>query len=136
MSKFSIQSYQKGRCRIRHLLSGEEIITDLPPEYGGGGRSFSSTDLVSAALGSCILSTIDTLFDREGFESRKIAVTVTKALADRPKRIKTISIEIGYPQKLSDLFQKKVRRAMEACPVKRSLNPEIEIRILFSERAA
>lgn len=58
MSEFRISLKDKGRCQIRHVFADAEIITDLPPEYGGNGRSFSSTDLVSAALGSCILTSI------------------------------------------------------------------------------
>jgi uncharacterized OsmC-like protein len=80
LSKFSVQLHDKGRCQIRHELAGAEIITDLPPEYGGGGRSFSSTDLVSAALGSCILTTRDGIFEREGYDPKKIRISITKAI--------------------------------------------------------
>ena len=131
MSRFSIKVHQKGRCRIRHLSAGTEIITDLPPEYGGLGRSFSSTDLVSAALGSCILSTIDTIFEREGYDPGRIEIIVVKSLAENPRRIKSITLEIFYPETLSDLFQKKLTRAMSTCPVKRSLHSEIEITTRF-----
>ena len=136
MSEFQIQLQEKGRCRIRHAKTDAEIVTDLPPEYGGQGRSFSSTDLVSAALGSCILSTIDTIFEREGHDPKKIAVKVTKRLSDRPKMIRSIDVEISYPDALSDLFLKKAGRAMNLCPVKRSLNESIEIRTRFTTRSA
>ena len=72
-------------------MAGAEIITDLPPEYGGNGQSFSSTDLVSAALGSCILTPIDNIMEREGFDSKKIRISVIKALSDNSKMIKAIS---------------------------------------------
>lgn len=131
MSEFFIQLQNEGRCRIRHAKAGAEIVTDLPPEYGGRGRSFSSTDLVSAALGSCILSTIDTLFEREGHDPKQIKMRVTKTLSEKPKMIGTIDLEISYPEQLSALFLKKVKRAMNLCPVKRSLNEQVEIHSRF-----
>lgn len=132
MSEFVIQLEDLGRCRIQHAKADAEIVTDLPPEYGGKGRSFSSTDLVAAALGSCILSTIDTVFEREGYDPKKIRVKVAKTLSDRPKMIRSIDVEIAYPEKLSELFLKKAGRAMNLCPVKRSLNESIEIRTRFA----
>ena len=131
MSKFLIQLHDKGRCRIQHEFADAEIITDLPPEYGGSGRSFSSTDLVSAALGSCILSTIDRVFEREGHDPMKIRISVAKTLSDKPKMIHSISLKIVYPEKLSDLFLRKVKRTMALCPVKRSLSEQVEITTQF-----
>ena len=120
MSKFSIQLHDKGRCQIRHELAGAQIITDLPPEYGGNGRSFSSTDLVSAALGSCILTSIDSIFEREGYDPKKIKISVIKTLSENPKMIKAISLEIFYPEKLGGVLLKKLELAIATCPVKRS----------------
>lgn len=131
MSKFSIQLHDKGRCQIRHELAGVEIITDLPPEYGGNGRSFSSTDLVSAALGSCILTSIDSILEREGYDPKKIKISVIKTLSENPKMIKAISLEISYPEKLGGLLLKKLERAMATSPVKLSLNEQVDIKILF-----
>jgi hypothetical protein len=42
--------------------------------------------------------------------------------------IRSIDVEIFYPDALSSLFLKKVGRAMNLCPVKRSLNMDKEIR--------
>ena len=131
MSKFSIQLHDKGRCQIRHKLAGAEIITDLPPEHGGNGRSFSSTDLVSAALGSCILTSMDSILEREGYDPKKIRISITKVLSENPKMIKSISLEIAYPENLGGELLKKLERAIATCPVKRSLNEEVEIKIQF-----
>ena len=131
LSKFSIQLHDKGRCRIRHELAGAEIITDLPPEYGGNGRSFSSTDLVSAALGSCTLSTIVSILEREGYDPKKIKISVKKTLSENPKMIKAISLEIFNPEKFGGVLLTKLERAMATCPVKRSLNEQVEIKTRF-----
>ena len=82
MSKFSIKLQDKVRCKITHQLSGTEILTDLAPEYGGEGRSFSSTDLIAVALGSCILSTIDKVMERAGYDPKQIEVITTKTYTE------------------------------------------------------
>lgn len=131
MSKFSIRLQDKGRCRIQHELADEHIVTDLPPEYGGKGRSFSSTDMVCAALGSCILTGIESILEREGHDPSKIEMTVEKQLSQKPKMIGSIEIAIGYPDKLDDRLIKKLSRASAMCPVKRSLSENIHINLQF-----
>ena len=131
MSKFTIQLKEIGRCKIKHELADSEIITDLPPEYGGDGQSFSSTDLVSAALGSCTMTTLESILEREGFDPKKIKILVTKTLSQSPKMIGGIKLEIYYPEKLSDLLLKKLQNATKTCPVKRSLNTQIPIDTVF-----
>lgn len=131
MSKFSIQLHDKGRCQIRHELADAEVITDLPPEYGGNGRSFSSTDLVSAALGSCVLTSIDGIFEREGYDPDKIKISVIKTLSKDPRMISAIRLEIAYPEKLGDVLTEEIERTIATSPVKRSLNDQIEIKALF-----
>lgn len=61
MSSFHLSYDESDRCTIHHRKNRVAITTDLPPEYGGKGRSFSSTDLVSAAIGSCYLGTVTLL---------------------------------------------------------------------------
>lgn len=131
MSKFTIELHEKGRCRIRHDLAGTEIITDLPPEYGGMGRSFSSTDLVSAALGSCILTGLAPLLEREGFDPGNLRISIEKFVSKEPKRISAIVLAVFYPEKLSEVLVKKLERSAAACPVKRSLHEEVGITIQF-----
>ncbi len=135
MSKFSIRLTDKGRCEIKHELAGSTILTDLPPEYGGEGRSFSATDLVSAALGACILTSIDTILEREGHDPKKVRISVAKTLSGNPEMIKAIHLDIDYPEKLDDALTKKLERAMATCPVKRSLNDNVEISSQFRSGA-
>ncbi|MCK5075486.1 MAG: OsmC family protein [Calditrichia bacterium] len=131
MSKFSIKLQEDGSCIINHKQNQSSIITDSPPEYGGMGRSFSSTDLVAAALGSCILTTIDKIIIREGFDPTKIEIKVEKYLSNSPKMIKAIKVAIFHPGNYSNNLIDKLKKAAVLCPVKRSLKERVNVSIDF-----
>jgi len=117
LSTFSITLLDEVRCKITHKQSGVEIQTDSAPEYGGKGRSFSSTDLVAVALGSCVLTTIDKIIEREGYDPEKIVVHVTKTYTKNLEMIKDILLEIFYPEKFGKILLKKLERALSFCTV-------------------
>ncbi len=129
MSTVTVNLYEQERCRIIHQHSGTAITTDGPIEWGGKGRTFSPTDLMSAALGSCILSVLEPVFERNGNDPQQVEFTVVKELARNPLRIASFSITIVYPESMTDSFRKKVLKAIETCPVKRSLSPDVDITI-------
>lgn len=129
MAKFEISRSAPGRCRIRHLLADAEIITDLPPEFGGQGRSFSSTDLVTAALGSCFLTTIDPIVEDWGYDLDKLKISVQKHLAVRPNSIRKVEVEICYAGESNQLMEQEIIEAIKDCSVRRSLSDGIDIEV-------
>ena len=56
MSQSNIVYKDNLRTEAVHLSSGEAIITDAPVDNNGKGEAFSPTDLVAAALGSCMIT--------------------------------------------------------------------------------
>ena len=127
MSTITMYLYENERCKITHQQSEVVIKTDRPPEYGGKGRSFSATDLVSAALGSCILTTIESIFERSDCDPQKLKLSIVKELSQKPQIIKSFSIKISHPNEIGDSLRKKALKAIETCTVKRSLGAEVEI---------
>ena len=45
-------------CNAIHRPSRERLVTDAPVDNHGRGESFSPTDLVAAALGTCMATTM------------------------------------------------------------------------------
>ena len=132
MATFEISSDTPGRCKIRHLRANAEIITDLPPEFGGQGRSFSSTDLVTAALGSCFLTSIDTIIEDWGYDLEKLKISVQKHLAVRPNCIRKVEVEISYAGESNRLMEQEIIEAVADCPVRRSLSDGIDVEVAIS----
>ena len=44
------------RTEITHVQSGNKVMTDAPTDNNGKGEYISPTDMVAAALGSCMLT--------------------------------------------------------------------------------
>ncbi len=131
MSKFTITLKSLDRCHIQHELADAEIETDLPPEYGGKGRSFSSTDLVSAALGTCTITSIGKILKREGYDPNLLKVSIIKELTHAPTMIKAIKIKVIHPKVFHEKLIKKLEKATNSCPVKRSLNDDVQVKIEY-----
>ena len=52
-----------------HVQSGTRLQTDAPLDNGGRGESFSPTDLVATALGTCMTTTMDLTRNETGSTS-------------------------------------------------------------------
>lgn len=123
----------KLRCIAKHGPSGTVLSTDAPVDNMGRGESFSPTDLVATALGSCMLTIMGILAQRHELNITGTTVTVTKEMtATPPRRIARLGVTINVPAKLSDEDRKRLENGALTCPVHKSLHPDIEIPIRFN----
>ena len=133
MAAIEIRLIDTTRCLARHEASGAELTTDVSPLYGGGGTSFSSTDLLGVALGTCIGSSISPVAEREAIPLEGFRIHVEKTLATSPKRVEKLSVVVRLPSGLTDVQSRKIRNAAATCTVHRSLHGSIDIDVAFVE---
>lgn len=122
-------------CTAKHSLSGQSIITDAPLDNGGKGEAFSSTDLVGAALGTCIITVMDLVARRSGINLAGTKVHVVKEMTSIPiRRIGKLSVAVAYPEglNLTEADKTKLEKTAHTCPVKQSLRQDVEVEINFS----
>src|SRR5436190_8383122 len=80
-------TYQGGlRCEAMHGPSGAKLATDAPVDNQGRGESFSPTDLVATALGTCIMTIMGIVAERGGLDLAGTQVHVTKEMLAAPVR--------------------------------------------------
>ena len=121
------------RCAAQHGPSGNTLETDAPVDNNGLGESFSPTDLVATALGSCILTIMGILADRLKVDFTGATASVNKEMvADPIRRIGRLDVRIDVPQVVSTENQAKLERAAQTCPVHKSLHPDIDAPIVFN----
>lgn len=127
MTRVEIRLVEEGRCHVRHESSGETLLTDRPAELGGGGRSFSATDLLAASLGACVATSLEAVARRHGLDPARIRITVDKELGTSvPRRIARLRLVAWIPGPVEESVRRRLERAARACPVHRSLHPEVE----------
>ena len=120
-------------CKATHELSGTVLTTDAPKDNHGKGESFSPTDLVATALGSCILSVM-------GIKARLLKVdlngataVVDKEMVNVPtRRIKKITVKVHVPHRPSTEHMKALEEAAYTCPVHKSMHPDVEMPIVIT----
>lgn len=115
------------RCALTHEPSGTVIHTDAPKDNHGKGESFSPTDLVAAALGSCMLTIMGITARKLGISIDGTQVSVMKEMVTTPvRRIGALKVVIDVPTAGLDSEQKKaLEHAAFTCPVHESLHPDV-----------
>lgn len=119
------------KTTLHHGPSGAELPTAAPTDNNGDGSSFSPTDLVAAALGSCMVTTMAIVAEREGIPFAGASFTLRKQMRSDPRRIDSIPVTLRMPRGLTPEQRARLERAALECPVSRSLLPEIEQRVEF-----
>lgn len=121
------------RTEATHLQSGDTIITDAPLDNKGKGEAFSPTDLVAAALGSCILTLIGISAEAHNFDIQGTKVDITKTMVSNPRRIGEIEVILNLPHdNYSPREKRLIESAARTCPVSKSLHPETKQTIIFN----
>ena len=119
------------RVKLIHGPSQSIIETDAPTDNQGKGARFSPTDLVVAALSSCMMTIMGIVAKRDGIKFEDVHFRAEKHMTENPRRIGKIILEIYMPSGLTDEQKKKLERAGHTCPVHQSLHPDIEQEIKF-----
>lgn len=118
-------------CELIHEPSQSRIETDAPKDNNGRGEKFSPTDLMGAALGSCILTVMSIMAERDNVDLRGAKANVEKEMHANPRRISKLVVNLQMPKGVPHEYRKKLEIAANTCPVHRSLHPEIESPIIF-----
>ncbi|MEL6105536.1 MAG: OsmC family protein [Planctomycetota bacterium] len=121
-------------CRATHGPSHATVSTDAPVDNGGKGESFSPTDLVATALGTCVLTILGLVSERHDLDLSGATVTVTKEMIQKPvRRIGALRTIARIPaEAVKDAsMRERLEAAALKCPVHQSLHPEIDAPIEF-----
>ncbi|MBI4669554.1 MAG: OsmC family protein [Elusimicrobia bacterium] len=118
-----------GQVELAHEPSKGKILTDLPADNGGKGRTFSPTDLVAAALSSCILTIMAKAAERDKIDLTGAKLEIEKHMSDKPRRVGKLVGTVTLPAHLTQNSKDKLAAFIKACPVHQSLHPQTVIDI-------
>lgn len=129
-----IESSYLGELRVSstHTLSNTVITTDAPIDNNGKGESFSPTDLVATALGSCMITVMGIHADKNGILMPNVYSRTNKFMTPNPRKISKLKIEIIFEgNQLSDVDKQSLKEVALNCPVAKSLHPDLQQEIKF-----
>jgi uncharacterized OsmC-like protein len=120
MVKIAIDYAGGLRCNAVHGPSGARLETDAPVDNHGRGESFSPTDLVATALGTCMATVMGIYAERKGIDLRGMKIEVTKEMTQSP------------PRRIAGLaHDPALENAAKTCPVHQSLHLDIAKPVVF-----
>jgi putative redox protein len=120
------------RTMAEHIQSGTQILSDAPLDNNGKGEAFSPTDLVAGALGSCMVTIMGIVAQRNGSDLEGLTWEITKIMQSDPRKIKEIVVDFHWAKPVSDpVLIQKLKNAAKTCPVALSLDPAIKQTVSF-----
>ena len=122
-------------CRAEHGPSSAVLVTDAPVDNHGRGESFSPTDLVATALGTCMATVMGIVARKYGYALEGTRVHVKKTMtAAKPRRIAELAVNVTLPKSVT-LSVAEGRAALEQeahqCPVRLSLLDAVAVPVHF-----
>lgn len=125
----SVKYIGEKKTQAIHMRSMSVIETDAPPDNNGKGEKFSPTDLLATSLASCMITIMSILAEREKIPL-EVQAEVTKIMADNPRRVSEIHIDLRLKNfNYSEKQKKMLENAAYTCPVAKSLHPDIQQKI-------
>jgi uncharacterized OsmC-like protein len=120
------------KCELTHQ-EGPTLKTDAPKDIGGDASAFSPTDLVAAALASCILTTMAMFAQRHQLDLTGASASVEKHMTTppAPRRIARLPVIVTLPKSVPMEMRERIEAAGNKCPVKASLHPDVEVGIEY-----
>ncbi|MSR41852.1 MAG: OsmC family peroxiredoxin [Phycisphaerales bacterium] len=124
------------RCSAAHAPSHSSILTDAPKDNHGKGEAFSPTDLVAAALPTCIMTIMGIVAARHNIELKGMHARTEKEMTkEGPRRIASLKTVIHVPIAADHPHREALERAAHTCPVHGSLHPDVHAPIEFAYTA-
>jgi uncharacterized OsmC-like protein len=121
------------RCKAEHIQSGTTLLTDAPVDNQGKGESFSPTDLLAIALGTCMATVMGIEANNLKINLSDTQLHINKVMGILPRRVVEIKVEITIPdENFTESQKNKLIEIGINCPVAKSIHPDIYQNIKFN----
>ena len=120
---------RKGGLAFDIRVRGHEVTSDMSEKDGGRDEGPSPAELLGGSLGACVAMMVQGYCDRKGYTDGQVEVSLTLELADKPKRVAGIVVDVELPADVPENRMEAIRRIAEHCPVHATLMnaPRVDI---------
>jgi uncharacterized OsmC-like protein len=116
-------------AQIRH----HRVATDQSERAGGDDTAPSPTELVAAALGSCIAVYVHQFCTSRGVRCDGLRVEVQPFNVTSPKRIGELRVTVHVGDELSAPVREMLERVVRSCPVHNTLAHGAAVSVAIDE---
>lgn len=127
MANFKVEYLGNLQCKATHSDTGISFITDAANDKNG----ISPTDLLAASLATCTASMIAFGAEKRGLSVAGMQVVATREMNMKEHKVSKIKLEITFQNPLSEENKKLFMQIAKTCPVKKALNEEVDIEVVF-----
>jgi len=131
MNKYKGTYLENLRCKVEHIESGSIINTDAPKDNHGKGEMFSPTDLLAAALGTCMVTIIAIRANTKKINLGAVDFEIEKVMESSPRKVGELKLTIKMNKTLSLKDREYLEKEGLNCPVALSLHPELKQQVSF-----
>ena len=124
------------RTEAIHLKSQNKVITDAPIDNHGKGEAFSPTDALATSLATCMITIMGILAKRNNIVFEKVSASVSKIMAENPRRVAEIIVQIRIEHEWKEKYRKMMEKAALNCPVAHSLRESLKQTVHFNYTVA
>lgn len=112
-------------------VRGHGITSDMSVKDGGRDAGPSPVELLGGSLGACVAMMVQGYCERHGYTDGDVGVSLTLELADGPKRVGGIVVDVELPEGIPEDKKEVIRRMAERCPVHETLRdpPRVDIEV-------
>lgn len=120
----SVSVETRGREVLIVRAGGASLTVDRSGH--GNDSSFRSVDLMTAALGTCMVGTMLSFAESAGIPVDSVRVELKPTISLDPERVKRIRAVMTIRSAVSDEQMTRLREAAESCKVHNSLHRGVE----------
>lgn len=113
---------------VRH----HTVTSDMSCADGGVDAGPAPVELLAGSLGACIAMMVQRYCESCGHSDGNVGVSLTYELADHPKRIAGIVVDVELPDGVPEDRREAIRRVAEQCVIHGTLRnpPRLDVDIL------
>ena len=127
-----VVTHERG-LRFAAQIRRHRLITDQSERAGGEDAAPSPTELVSAALGSCIALYVYQFCTSRGLLHDGLRVEVRPIYATGPNRIAEVQVTVHLAQELSPHVREMLERVVRSCPVHNTLANVADVSVAIED---
>ena len=123
---------KKDGLKFALSVRNHEVDFDMSLEDGGRDEGPSPSEFLVGSLGACIAIMVQRYCDRHDYKDGDVSVSMTYELADDPKRVGAITVDLEIPKDVPKDRYPVVKRIAESCPIHGTLikAPDIDLEIV------